>query len=164
MTESSEAPDSNKSKTLFGSATTIENDITNAKNIITDLLHTGDLIYGSPEFSSTVSDEIKKRNTELELHYATLKKDVEHKHQLIETHNRDFSDLNQGNVRTNESKIISIEDYTLFIFFVAYFFMAFIFIYTYTYQSPILMQGLGKSLIGTVIFTIIMGMLFYGSV
>ena len=164
MTESSDVSDSKQSNTLFGSATTIENDITNAKNIITDLLYTGDLINGSPNFSSTVSDEIKKRNTELELQYATLKKDVEQKYQIIETHNRDFSDLNDGNVRTNESKIITIEDYTLFIFCVAYLFMAIIFIYTYTYQSANLTQGLGKSIIGTVIFTIIMGMLFYASV
>ena len=164
MTESSDVSDSKQSNTLFGSATTIENDITNAKNIITDLLYTGDLINGSPNFSSTVSDEIKKRNTELELQYATLKKDVEQKYQIIETHNRDFSDLNDGNVRTNESKIITIEDYTLFIFCVAYLFMAIIFIYTYTYQSVNLTQGLGKSIIGTVIFTIIMGMLFYASV
>jgi hypothetical protein len=88
-------------------------------------------------------------------------KQAEKKSQIIETHNRDFSDHLEP---ANEGSVISLEDYTVLMFIMSYVFMACIFIYVNTFNAPIIIQGLVKSIGIVVIATIAGGMLFYNVV
>jgi len=139
---------------------TLKDAVDDAKMRITDSLTTGDTIFGTAGHAQ-VTQEMKHHNDELKIKKASLEKQAEKKHQTIQTHNRDFSDHLEP---ANEGPVISLEDYTVLMFIMSYVFMACIFIYVYTFNAPIMLQGLGKSIGIVVIATIAGGMLFYNVV
>ena len=111
------------------------------------------------------TDIMQERQVELQNKITSLKKDIQQKYQIIQTNNRDFVDYAETDSRTDKSRLLSIEDYTVFLFLISYLFMVGVFIYTYTYSvAPELMvNAFGKSLIGTILVTIIGGMTFYST-
>jgi hypothetical protein len=139
---------------------TLKDAIDDAKNHIIDGLTRGDSIFGTSGHSQ-VTREMKHHNDELKLKKSSMEKAAEKKQQIIQTHNRDFSDHLEP---ANESKVMSVEDYTVFMFVMSYVFAACIFIYVYTYNAPVMLQGLGKSVGIIASVSIVGGMLFYNIV
>jgi hypothetical protein len=135
----------------------LTDEIGDLKSTINNSLIMGDNMFGTAGHHQ-ISKEMKHRNDELKLKRATLKKEIEKKYQMVQTSNRDFSDHLEP---TNTSAVLSVEDYTVFIFVLSYLFMACVGIYTYTMQSESAMKGFGKAFVATVLTTIIGGMVFY---
>ena len=132
-------------------------DISDLKSSINNLLITGDTIFTTMSPADILGD-VQKRNKELTAKIDKLKKNRERMNAIISKNNRDFID-NEG--KTNVSTLLSVEDYTVFVFVLSYLFLACMAVYTYTYQSAIPEQGLMKSVICAIIFTIVGGFIFY---
>ena len=116
--------------------------------------------------TNDVTAFVKQRQNEIQTKVTDLKKEIDRKYQIIQTQDRDFADYLDKGEKTNESKLLSVEDYTLFVFLISYLFMACMFIYTYTYMAdPIAMtQQFAKALGLTTLVTIIGAMIFYSAV
>ena len=116
--------------------------------------------------TNDVTTFVKQRQNEIQTKVKDLKKEIDRKYQIIQTHDRDFADYLDKGEKTNESKLLSVEDYTLFVFLISYLFMSCMFIYTYTYMAePIAMtQQFAKALGLTTLVTIIGAMIFYSAV
>ena len=155
---------------------TLTVDITAVQLGITNKLADGDTLFGKGSTPGTlqvmsggtnnVTTFVKQRQNEIQTKVKDLKKEIDRKYQIIQTHDRDFADYLDKGEKTNESKLLSVEDYTLFVFLISYLFMACMFIYTYTYMAePIAMtQQFAKALGLTTIVTIIGAMIFYSAV
>jgi gas vesicle protein len=151
-------------------------DITAVQLGITNKLADGDTLFGTGSTAGTlqvmsggtnnVTAFVKQRQNEIQTKVKDLKKEIDRKYQIIQTHDRDFADYLDKGEKTNESKLLSVEDYTLFVFLISYLFMACMFIYTYTYMAePIAMtQQFAKALGLTTLVTIIGAMIFYSAV
>ena len=155
---------------------TLKADITAVQLGITNKLADGDTLFGTGTTAGTlqvmsggtnnVTAFVKQRQNEIQTKVKDLKKEIDRKYQIIQTHDRDFADYLDKGEKTNESKLLSVEDYTLFVFLISYLFMACMFIYTYTYMAePIAMtQQFAKALGLTTLVTIIGAMIFYSAV
>lgn len=113
----------------------LHNEVRDTISSINDLLFTGDTLFVTQNDSSSnvsIANEMQKRNNELIAKENTLREELIKKDQIINTRNRDFSDHIDN---TDEKKILSIEDYTMFVFALAYLFAICVFIYTYTFMS-----------------------------
>jgi len=155
---------------------TLTVDLTAVQLGITNKLADGDTLFGTGSTAGTlqvmsggtnnVTAFVKQRQNEIQTKVKDLKKEIDRKYQIIQTHDRDFADYLDKGEKTNESKLLSVEDYTLFVFLISYLFMACMFIYTYTYMAePIAMtQQFAKALGLTTLVTIIGAMIFYSAV
>lgn len=153
---------------------TLTVDITAVQLGITNKLADGDTLFGTGAGklqvmsggTKDVTAFVKQRQNEIQTKVKDLKKEIDRKYQIIQTHDRDFADYLDKGEKTNESKLLSVEDYTLFVFLISYLFMACMFIYTYTYMAePIAMtQQFAKALGLTTLVTIIGAMIFYSAV
>jgi len=144
-------------------ADTLQNDIMHNVSSINDLLFTGDTLFVTQNDSASnvsIANEMKKRSEELVAKETELRDENHKKMQIITTRNRDFSDHIDT---TNDSKILSIEDYTMFVFVISYLFAICIFIYTYTYMgtNDNKLYAFLKALFISVIITLIGGLIFY---
>lgn len=111
----------------------LHNEVRDTISSINDLLFTGDALFVTQNDSSSnisIANEMQKRNNELIAKENTLREELIKKDQIINTRNRDFSDHIDT---TDEKRILSIEDYTMFVFALAYIFAICVFIYTYTF-------------------------------
>jgi len=146
--------------TSLVSALHLGDEIGDIRATIQDSMHMGDVMFGTAGHEQ-ITREVKHRNDELNLKKATLLKEIEKKYQIIQTSNRDFSDhLDSAPI----SRVLSVEDYTVFVFLLAYVFMVLIAIYTYTITSANPLQGFGKAFLAAIIGTIVGGMVFYSVV
>lgn len=153
---------------------TLTVDITAVQLGITNKLADGDTLFGTGTGklkvmsggTNDVTTFVKQRQNEIQTKVKDLKKEIDQKYQIIQTYDRDFTDYLDKGEKTNESKLLSVEDYTLFVFLISYLFMACMFIYTYTYMAdPIAMtQQFAKALGLTTLVTIIGAMIFYSAV
>lgn len=153
---------------------TLTVDITAEKLGITNKLADGDTLFGTGTGrlqvmsggTNDVTAFVQQRQNEIQTKVKDLKKEIDRKYQIIQTQDRDFTDYLDKGEKTNESKLLSVEDYTLFVFLISYLFMACMFIYTYTYMAdPIAMtQQFAKALGLTILVTIIGAMIFYSAV
>ena len=153
---------------------TLKADITAVQLGITNKLADGDTLFGTGTGklqvmsggTNDVTAFVKQRQNEIQTKVTDLKKEIDRKYQIIQTQDRDFTDYLDKGEKTNESKLLSVEDYTLFVFLISYLFMACMFIYTYTYMAePIAMtQQFAKALGLTILVTIIGAMIFYSAV
>jgi hypothetical protein len=153
---------------------TLTVDLTAVQLGITNKLADGDTLFGTGTGklkvmsggTKDVTTFVKQRQNEIQTKVKDLKKEIDRKYQIIQTHDRDFADYLDKGEKTNESKLLSVEDYTLFVFLISYLFMACMFIYTYTYMAePIAMtQQFAKALGLTTLVTIIGAMIFYSAV
>ena len=155
---------------------TLKADVSAVTGGITTKLAEGDTLFGTGTTAGTlqvmsgstnnVTTFVKQRQNEIQTKVKDLKKEIDRKYQIIQTQDRDFTDYLDKGEKTNESKLLSVEDYTLFVFLISYLFMACMFIYTYTYMAePIAMtQQFAKALGLTTLVTIIGAMIFYSAV
>jgi hypothetical protein len=139
----------------------LTDEIGDLKSAIQNSMVMGDNIFGTAGHEQ-ITREVKHRNDELKLKKATLTKEIEKKHQVVHMNDRDFSDHLDGTI--SESKLITIEDYTVFVFLLTYVFLLCVAIYTYTITNPNQIEAFGKAFLAATILTIIGGMLFYSVV
>lgn len=148
--------------------TALQTGITTSRNDVTTKLREGDTLFGvgATAGTNTISAVVKQRQDDIQKKVTDLKKQIERKYQIIQTNDRDFADYLDKGEKTNESRLLSLEDYTVFVFLISYLFMACMFIYTYTYMADAtaMAQQFGKALGLTVLVTIIGGMIFYSAV
>lgn len=135
----------------------LQSEIDTLKSNITDLVTMGNTMFDTAGHTQ-ISNEVKYRNDELKLKKATLKKDIHKKEKIVNTNNRDFSDIKD---KANESNVIFLEDFTILFFVMSYLFMAFIAMYTFTFMSGDPVTGFLKSILGFVIITIIVAMVMF---
>jgi len=149
--------------TLWGTYTSLRAAIGNktAYNNVIQHLTDADGMVGVGKATGIVQE----RQVELQNNIDTLKKDIQQKYQIIQTNNRDFIDYSETDGKTDTSRLLSIEDYTVFLFLISYLFLAGVFIYTYTYSvgPERMVQTFGKALLGTIFVSIIGGMVFYST-
>jgi hypothetical protein len=122
---------------------------------ILNLLVTGDNMLGASNSSS--NEELLHRRDELKVKKEALSSELQKKENMIATNNRDFIDQYQS----KPPSVFTIEDYSVLIFLLAYLFMVGIFIYLYTINADTPMNGLGKSILISVIVSIVGGIIFY---
>jgi hypothetical protein len=132
--------------------------IEDLKIIISNELTKGDLMFKGIDGYSKIATDVNLRNKELNDKKEKLTDEIHKKEKIINSTNRDFTDIKD---KADESKILFLEDYTMFFVALSYLFMVCIFIYVYTYMSEVPLYGFGKALGGSVIFTIVGGMLLY---
>jgi hypothetical protein len=148
--------------------TALQTGITTSRNDVTTKLREGDTLFGAGATAgtNTISAVVKQRQDDIQKKVTDLKKQIERKYQIIQTNDRDFADYLDKGEKTNDSRLLSLEDYTVFVFLISYLFMACMFIYTYTYMADAtaMAQQFGKALGLTVLVTIVGGMIFYSAV
>jgi len=142
----------------FTDALKITEQIDNLKTIITNELIKGDAMFSGIDGYSKIATDINLRNKELNDKKEKITDEIHKKEKIINSTNRDFTDIKD---KADVSKILFLEDYTMFFVALSYLFMICIFIYVYTYMSEVPLYGFGKALGGSVVFTIIGGMLLY---
>jgi len=135
----------------------LQDDIDHTKNNITNIINMGNQMFGTAGHN-IIADEIKKRADELKIKEATLKNERDKKQKVIASNNRDFSDIKD---KTNESKIIFLEDFTLLFLVMSYLFMASIAVYVITITSDNPANGFFKAILGAIVVTIIVSMVMY---
>ena len=69
--------------------------------------------------TNDVTAFVKQRQNEIQTKVTDLKKEIDRKYQIIQTQDRDFADYLDKGEKTNESKLLSVEDYTLFVFLIS---------------------------------------------
>ena len=136
----------------------IKEHIDNLQGVITNELTTGDLMFNGIDGYSKIATDVQLSNKELNEKKERLTDEIHKKEKIINSANRDFTDIKD---KVNESKILFLEDYTMFFLALSYLFMICIFIYVYSYMSEVPLYGFGKALGGSVVFTIAGGMLLY---
>ena len=136
----------------------IKEHIDNLQGVITNELTTGDSMFNGIDGYSKIATDVQLRNKELNEKKEKLTDEIHKKEKIINSANRDFTDIKD---KVNESKILFLEDYTMFFLALSYLFMICIFIYVYSYMSEVPLYGFGKALGGSVVFTIAGGMLLY---
>jgi len=132
--------------------------IDNLNTIITNELITGDAMFSGIDGYSKIGEDVQLRNTELNQKKEKLTDEIHKKEKIINSANRDFTDIKD---KADTTKILFLEDYTMFFLLLSYLFMMCMFIYVYTYMSEVPLYGFGKALGGSVLFTIAGGMLLY---
>jgi hypothetical protein len=135
----------------------LKDDIQLIKNSITNSLVTGDATVGTAT-GATISKEIQTRHNDLTAKLSKLQKEIKDKQSMIDKINRDFLDSNKN---VNQTKVLFLEDYTMFFVLISYLFMIFIFIFVYTYAADNKLYAFGQAFIGSVIFTIAGGLILY---
>jgi len=144
--------------TSFTDVLNITHDIGNLKNAITNELITGDSMFSGVDGYNKIATDVQLRNKELNEKKEKLMDEINKKEKIINSTNRDFTDIKD---KVDTTKILFLEDYTMFFLALSYLFMICIFIYVYTYMSEVPLYGFGKALGGSVLFTIAGGMLLY---
>lgn len=135
----------------------LKDDIQNIKNSISDSLVTGDATVGTAT-GATISKEINTRHNELTAKLGKLQKEIKDKQSMIDKVNRDFLDSNKN---VNQTKVLFLEDYTMFFVLISYLFMIFIFIFVYTYTSDNKLYTFAKTIGASAAFTVAGGLLLY---
>jgi hypothetical protein len=106
--------------------------------------------------------DVKERIDVLETEKKELEKEIDRQHQLIQTSNRDFSDVKDTIPETQPERFLYfIEDYTLSILAMAYLIMVVAAASFHTYLSLDTWAALLESLVGLSVLTIFLFMLLY---
>ena len=124
-------------------------------------LHMGDSMFGEFGYAD-VSKQVSDRNAELKRKKEALKKSIDKKEAIISRSGRDFTDVKDTLPETLPNKTLHVlEDYTVAVVLIAYLFMLLSFIYYYTSQATVFITGLIQSIVGGVILTMMMALIFY---
>ena len=142
----------------FTEVLNIKDDISNLNSAITNELIIGDSMFNGINGYNTIKSDVQQRNTELNEKKEKLIDEIHKKEKIINSTNRDFTDIKD---KTDISKILFLEDYTMFFLALSYLFMICIFMYVYIYMSEVPLYAFVKALGYSVVFTIAGGMLLY---
>uniref|UniRef100_A0A6C0KV90 Uncharacterized protein n=1 Tax=viral metagenome TaxID=1070528 RepID=A0A6C0KV90_9ZZZZ len=123
-------------------------------------LHMGDSMFGEFGYAD-VSKQVDDRNAELKRKKEALKKSIDKKEAIISRSGRDFTDIKDSLPETLPNTTLHvIEDYTVAVLLLSYLFMVLTFISYYTSQATVFATGLFQSVLGSVLVTIIIAMIF----
>jgi hypothetical protein len=123
-------------------------------------LHMGDSMFGEFGYAD-VSKQVSDRNAELKRKKNALKKSIDKNEATITRSGRDFTDVKDSLPETlPDTTLHVIEDYTVAVVLISYLFMVLSFIFYYTSQAAVFTTGLFQSVLGSVLVTIIIGMIF----
>lgn len=136
-------------------------DITRLQATITNLLTIGDKMYNP--VSGSVTKDVIARNNELLEKKAKIDNDIEEQQAIISRLDRDFTDVrNELPEKIPNKSLHFIEDYTLVILCISYFFMIIVALHIYVMHSTEKWtSSLPWGLFYSVLLTLISGMLLY---
>jgi hypothetical protein len=136
-------------------------DISRLQATITNLLTIGDNMY-SP-VSGSVTKDVRSRNNELSEKKAKIENEIKEQEAIINRSNRDFTDVrNELPEKIPNKSLHFIEDYTLVILCISYFFMIIVALHIYVMHSTEQWtSSLPWGLFYSFLLTLISGMLLY---
>jgi hypothetical protein len=140
----------------------LKDDIKQILGKANDALMVGDSAFLVKDNEKGIVKDVKDRIDALEAEKKELEKEIDKQHQLIQTSNRDFSDVKDTLPETQPERFLYfIEDYTLSILAMAYLIMVVAASSFHTYLSLDTWAAILESLVGFGILTIFLFMLLY---
>jgi uncharacterized protein (UPF0335 family) len=140
----------------------LKDDIKQILGEVNDALMVGDSTFTVQGNEKGIVKDVKERIDVLETEKKELEKEIDRQHQLIQTSNRDFSDVKDTIPETQPERFLYfIEDYTLSILAMAYLIMVVAAASFHTYLSLDTWAALLESLVGLSVLTIFLFMLLY---
>jgi len=140
----------------------LKDDIKQILGKANDALMVGDSAFLVKDNEKGIVKDVKERIDALETEKKELEKEIDKQHQLIQTSNRDFSDVKDTIPETQPERFLYfIEDYTLSILAMAYLIMVVAASSFHTYLSLDTWAAILESLVGFGILTIFLFMLLY---
>lgn len=140
----------------------LKDDIKQILGKANDALMVGDSAFLVMDNEKGIVKDVKERIDALETEKKELEKEIDKQHQLIQTSNRDFSDVKDTIPETQPERFLYfIEDYTLSILAMAYLIMVVAAASFHTYLSLDTWAAILESLVGFGILTIFLFMLLY---
>jgi hypothetical protein len=140
----------------------LKDDIKQILGKANDALMVGDSAFLVKDNEKGIVKDVKERIDALETEKKELEKEIDKQHQLIQTSNRDFSDVKDTLPETQPERFLYfIEDYTLSILAMAYLIMVVAASSFHTYLSLDTWAAILESLVGFGILTIFLFMLLY---
>lgn len=136
-------------------------DIVRLQSTITNLLTIGDNMY-SP-VSGSVTSDVRMRNNELSEKKTKIENEIKEQEAIINRSNRDFTDVrNELPEKIPNKSLHFIEDYTLVILCISYFFMIVVALHIYVmYSTEPWTKSLSLGLFYSFLLTLISGMILY---
>jgi hypothetical protein len=140
----------------------LKDDIKQILGKANDALMVGDSAFLVKDNEKGIVKDVKERIDALETEKKKLEQEIDKQHQLIQTSNRDFSDVKDTLPETQPERFLYfIEDYTLSILAMAYLIMVVAASSFHTYLSLDTWAAILESLVGFGILTIFLFMLLY---
>jgi len=140
----------------------LKDDIKQILGKANDALMVGDSAFLVKDNEKGIVKDVKERIDALETEKKELEKEIDKQHQLIQTSNRDFSDVKDTIPETQPERFLYfIEDYTLSILAMAYLIMVVAASSFHTYLSLDTWAAILESLVGFGVLTIFLFMLLY---
>ena len=140
----------------------LKDDIKQILGEVNDALIVGDSTFTVQGNEKGIVKDVKERIDVLETEKKELEKEIDKQHQLIQTSNRDFSDVKDTLPETQPERFLYfIEDYTLSILAMAYLIMVVAAASFHTYLSLDTWAAILESLVGLSVLTIFLFMLLY---
>jgi len=140
----------------------LKDDIKQILGEVNDALIVGDSTFTVQGNEKGIVKDVKERIDALETEKKELEQEIDRQHQLIQTSNRDFSDVKDTIPETQPERFLYfIEDYTLSILAMAYLIMVVAASSFHTYLSLDTWAAILESLVGFSVLTIFLFMLLY---
>ena len=140
----------------------LKDDIKQVLGKANNALMMGDTVFTVQGNEKGIVNDVKSRIDSLEKDKKELEQELDKQHQLIQTSNRDFSDVKDTLPETQPEKFLYfIEDYTLAILSMSYLILVIAVIAFRTYLSSDTWKTFLESLVGASTFTIFAFMLLY---
>ena len=139
----------------------VDPDISRLQATITDLIAIGNSMY-DPTTGSVTAD-VMSRNKELSDKKINIQNEIKEQEAIINRSNRDFTDVKDQLPETLPDKSIHfMEDYTIVILCISYFFMIIVALHIYvTYSTEIWTTALLRGVFYSFLLTLISGMILY---
>ena len=136
-------------------------DITRLQATITDLIAVGNSMYDPTTGSITAG--VVARNNELIEKKMKIQNEIKEQEAIINRSNRDFTDVRDQLPETLPNKSLHfIEDYTIVILCISYFFMIIVALHVYVmYSTEMWTIALLRGLFYSFLLTLISGMILY---
>lgn len=136
-------------------------DIIRLQSTITNLLTIGDNMYNP--VSGSVTSDVRMRNNELSEKKTKIENEIKEQEAIINRSNRDFTDVrNELPEKIPNKSLHFIEDYTLVILCISYFFMIVVALHIYVmYSTEPWTKSLSLGLFYSFLLTLISGMILY---
>lgn len=123
--------------------------------IYSDLILTGDRIFGSSSTDTMIQD-ITNRNEELKNKKETLEKEIKNNDEISEVENQDFIDeLNEHPEPQKTYRLNVVEDYTVSVFSIAFIFMIMCFGFLYIRTNEYSVKSIGIAILAVVAATLV---------
>jgi hypothetical protein len=138
-----------------------DQDITRLQSTITDLIAIGNSMY-DPTTGSVTAD-VLSRNRELSEKKMKIQNEIKEQEAIINRSNRDFTDVRDQLPETLPNQSLHfIEDYTIVILCISYFFMILVALHIYVmYSTEQWTVALLRGLFYSFLLTLLSGMILY---